>query len=137
VFLTGWRDDVRDLMAIADAFVLPSWREGVPRAAMEAAAMGLPMVLTDIRGCREVGSHGSEALLVPPRDPRALTEALETLLGDPALRRRLGAAARTRALERFDNARVHREIASSYRALLNGEPRRQAPGRTQKAITAY
>lgn len=122
VILTGWREDVRDLMAIADVFALPSWREGMPGCAVEAAAMGLPMVLTDIRGCREVGRHGIEALMVPPRDPRALTAALETLLGDPALRTRIGAAARTRALDRFDETRTHRQIASSYRALLNGGP---------------
>ena len=50
----GWREDVADLMALMDVFVLPSWREGLPRSAVEAAASGLPMVLTDIRGCREV-----------------------------------------------------------------------------------
>jgi glycosyltransferase involved in cell wall biosynthesis len=122
VILTGWRDDVRDLMAAADVFALPSWREGVPGCAIEAAAMGLPLVLTDIRGCREVGRHDTDALLVPPRDPMALAAALETLLDDAALRSRLGAAAHIRARERFDDARVHLEIASSYRALLNGAP---------------
>ena len=53
-----------------DVFVLASWREGMPRSAIEAAAMGKALVLTDIRGCREVAGNGREALLVPPRDPR-------------------------------------------------------------------
>ena len=120
MILTGWRDDVRELMAAADVFVLPSWREGVPGSAIEAAAMGLPLLLTDIRGCREVGRHDSEALLVAPRDPRALAAAIDALLADPAMRVRLGAAARARALECFDDHRIHHEVASSYRMLLNG-----------------
>ena len=65
VLVTGWRDDVRDLLAVMDVFVLASWREGMPRSAIEAAAMGKALVLTDIRGCREVARHDREALLVP------------------------------------------------------------------------
>ena len=57
-------------MALMDVFVLPSWREGMPRSAIEAAASGLPLVLTDIRGCREVVRDGVEGFLVPVRDPR-------------------------------------------------------------------
>ena len=68
---TGWREDVADLMALMDVFVLPSWREGLPRSAIEAAAIGLPQVLTDIRGCREVVRDGVEGFLVPVRDPAA------------------------------------------------------------------
>ncbi len=61
----GPRDDMADVYAALDVFVLPSWREGFSRSAMEAAATGLPMVLTDIRGCREIGTHGEHLLLVP------------------------------------------------------------------------
>ena len=78
MLVTGWRDDVRDLLAVMDVFVLASWREGMPRSAIEAAAMGRPLVLTDIRGCREVARHEREALLVPPRDPEALAALLRT-----------------------------------------------------------
>jgi glycosyltransferase involved in cell wall biosynthesis/ribosomal protein S18 acetylase RimI-like enzyme len=114
----GWRDDVRDLLAAVDIFVLASWREGMPRSAIEAAAMGKPLVLTDIRGCREVARHEREALLVPPRDPEALAAAVLRLAGDPTLRERLGAAARRRALERFGEAAVAERVAASYRTLL-------------------
>jgi glycosyltransferase involved in cell wall biosynthesis/ribosomal protein S18 acetylase RimI-like enzyme len=118
VCFAGWRDDVRDLLAAMDVFVLASWREGMPRSAIEAAAMGRPLVLTDIRGCREVARHDREALLVPPRDPQAVAAAILRLAGDPALRQRLAAAARGRALERFSEAAVADRVVGHYRALL-------------------
>jgi glycosyltransferase involved in cell wall biosynthesis len=114
----GWSDHVRELLAIMDVFVLPSWREGLPLSAIEAAAMAKAMVLTDIRGCREVVRDGVEGLLVPPRDPVALAAAIRPLLQNPAERARLGAAARARAIERFDEGRVGALVAASYRRLL-------------------
>jgi glycosyltransferase involved in cell wall biosynthesis/ribosomal protein S18 acetylase RimI-like enzyme len=118
VLVTGWRDDVRDLLAVMDVFVLASWREGMPRSAIEAAAMGKPLVLTDVRGCREVARHEREALLVPPRDPQALAAAVLRLAGDPALRERLAEATRQRARERFSEAAVAERVVGHYRRLL-------------------
>jgi glycosyltransferase involved in cell wall biosynthesis len=129
VQVTGWSDQVRELLAIMDVFVLPSWREGLPRSAIEAAAMAKPLVLTDIRGCREVARHGIEGLLVPPRDPVALAAAIRLLLQDPAIRVRLGAAARARAVERFDERRVSALVAASYRRLLGQTGASQPSGR--------
>jgi glycosyltransferase involved in cell wall biosynthesis len=127
VVLAGWRDDVRDLLAVMDVFVLASRREGLPRSAVEAAAMGLPLVLTDIRGCREVGRHGVEAILIPPRRAEPLADAVLRLASSPEERSRLGAAARSRACERFDERRVFETILASYRALIEateqGAPR--------------
>lgn len=110
VLFTGWRDDVDDLMALMDIFVLASWREGVPRSAIEAASLAKAIVATDIRGCREVIRHRQEGLLVPPRDPQRLAAAIGTLVTDPTLRERLGSAARTRALARFDERRVAQTV---------------------------
>jgi glycosyltransferase involved in cell wall biosynthesis len=126
VVFAGYRDDVRDLLALMDVFVLPSWREGLPRSAVEAAAMGRALVLTDIRGCREVGRDGVEALLVPARDAGALTAAIERLVEEPELRARLAASARARAEERFDERRVVDRVVDTYRSLL---PARTPPGR--------
>jgi glycosyltransferase involved in cell wall biosynthesis len=106
VVVAGWRTDIRDLLATIDVFVLPSWREGMPRSAIEAASMARPLVLTDIRGCREVVRDGIEGYLVPVRDPAALAGAIERLLGDPSGSERMGLAARARAVERFDERRV-------------------------------
>ena len=127
VLVTGWRDDVRDLLAVMDVFVLASWREGMPRSAIEAAAMGRTLLLTDIRGCREVARHEREALLVPPRDPEALADAILRLAGDPALRQRLAAAARGRAIERFSEAMVAGRVVDAYRRLLSARPSAHGP----------
>ena len=140
VIFAGWRADVADLMAAMDVFVLPSWREGVPRSAIEAAATGLPLVVTDIRGCREVVRDGIEGILVPVRDPERLASAIGRLVEDPALRARMGAAARERAVERFDERRVMDLLVERYRELLRRKGRRTrtreaspSPGREAKA----
>ena len=113
IFL-GWREDVRDLLALMDVFTLPSWREGLPRSAVEAAAMGRPLVLTDIRGCREVVDHMDQGLLVPPRDPAALASALHRMLTDEELRVRTGERARSRAIESFDERAVAGKVVAVY-----------------------
>ena len=118
VVFTGLREDVRDLYAAMDVFVLASWREGLPGSAIEALAMGKPLVLTDIRGSLEVARDGVEALVVPPRDAGRLTEAIRRLVADPELRSRLGAAARARAVERFDRRKALDLIVAEYRRLL-------------------
>jgi glycosyltransferase involved in cell wall biosynthesis len=124
VRLVGWREDVRDLLAAMDVFVLATWREGVPRSAIEAAAMGKPLVLTDIPGCRQVARNGIEACHVPVRDPEALATAIARLVDDPAMRTRMGAAARARALSDFDERTIVATIVREYRALLGRNGRR-------------
>lgn len=111
----GMREDVDRLYGAMDMFVLPSWREGFPRAAMEAAASGLPVIASDVRGCRQVVDHGVTGLLVPVRDGAALADAVRALGDDPARRRRMGAAAVERARARFDERRVVRIVLDTYR----------------------
>ena len=101
---TGVRHDMPELYRAMDLFALPSHREGFPRAPMEAAAMGLPCVLTDVRGCRQVVTHGRNGLLVPVGDPACLAEALVLLLTAPALARRMGDEGRRRARRRVRRA---------------------------------
>ncbi len=96
-----------------DIFVLASHREGFSRASMEAAACGLPMVLSDIRGCREIGTDGVDLVLVPPHDPVALTARVGELLENAELRTRLSRAARARS-SAFDQRRVARDSAQAY-----------------------
>jgi glycosyltransferase involved in cell wall biosynthesis len=106
VVLAGWRTDIPQMLSAMDLFVLASWREGMPRSAIEAAAMGLPLVVTDIRGCREVVRDGIEGLVVPPRNAPALASAIERLLKDEELRKACANAALLRARSRFDERRV-------------------------------
>jgi glycosyltransferase involved in cell wall biosynthesis len=114
VQLVGERQDMPAVYSALDVFVLPSHREGFSRSGMEAAACARPMVLTDIRGCREVGRDDEHLLLVPPRDDAALTAALERLLTDPCLRERLGSAARDRAAAEFDQRSVAAASIETY-----------------------
>jgi glycosyltransferase involved in cell wall biosynthesis len=114
----GARDDVVRLYAGMDIHVLASHREGFPLSPMEAAAMGIPVVATDIRGCREAVVDGVTGLLVPPRDPGALAGAIARLAYDPDERRRLGRAARRRAQDAFDHRRSIDLVLATYERLL-------------------
>jgi glycosyltransferase involved in cell wall biosynthesis len=114
VQLVGTRHDMHRVYNAMDVFVLPSHREGFSRSAMEAAATGLPLVLTDIRGCREVARHEREGLLVPSTDADALTAAVERLVADRDLRVALGEAARAKALREFDQRVVARTSRRTY-----------------------
>lgn len=114
----GHVDDMPALLQSVDVVVLPSYREGLPKSLIEAAACGLPLVTCDTPGCREVVADGIDGLLVPPRDANALARALRSLLDDSALRGRLGAAARVKALAEFDERIVIRETLAVYRELL-------------------
>ena len=116
---TGVRQDMPELYRAMDVFTLPSYREGFPRAPMEAAAMGLPCVLTDVRGCRQVVAHGRNGLLVPVGDPSALAEALVTLLSAPDLARQMGDEGRRRARIEFDERRVFATVVAAYERLLH------------------
>ena len=104
----GYRQDVPNLLAASDIFTLPSHREGMPRSIIEAMMTGLPVVATDIRGAREEVVEGETGFLVPVRNPVALGAALAKLATDPALRARMGAAGRIRALNLYDEAKVVR-----------------------------
>lgn len=102
----GYRHDVPALLAAADAFCLPSHFEGLPMSIIEAMLTGLPVVATDIRGPREQVVDDETGLLVPPATVAPLAAALSRLAADPALRARMGEAGRTRALARFDEAKI-------------------------------
>jgi len=130
----GLRHDVRDLYGAMDVYVLASYREGFPRSAVEAAAMGLPLVLTDIRGCREVVTDGQNGFLVPARDAGALAGALLRLIADPQMRRRFGEANRRKALEAFDERRIIEQIARVYHMLLAEKRGRTIDGLNQKSV---
>jgi glycosyltransferase involved in cell wall biosynthesis len=117
VFL-GPRDDVEDLYHGFDLFVLPSYREGFPRAAMEAAASAVPVIATDVRGCRQVVDDGTTGLLVPVRDADALASAIAALAGDPGRRRAMGVAGRRKAEAEFDDRRQVAITLEVYERLL-------------------
>ncbi|HEY2389517.1 MAG TPA: sugar transferase [Candidatus Binatia bacterium] len=112
------RRDMPEIYACADLCVLPTYREGFPRSLVEASAMGVPIVSTRIRGCREAVADGETGVLVAPGDGAALYEAVAALCADPARRARLGAAGARRARVEFDEGRVCARVLALYRELL-------------------
>ncbi len=114
----GTRSDVADLMRDCDVFVRPSLMEGLPLTVLEAMATGLPAVATPVGGTAEVLQDGVTGLLVPPRDVVGLETALDRLLADDGLRRRMGAAARRQVETDFGWGRIVRDTLHLYEDLL-------------------
>jgi glycosyltransferase involved in cell wall biosynthesis len=124
VEVAGHSTDIPGEYARAHIAVLPSYREGLPKSLLEAAAAGRPMVATDVPGCREICRHGETGLLVSARSVEPLADALEKLATDPALRERLGRRARHVAATEFSEEIVVRQTLDLYRSLLAGMPKR-------------
>jgi glycosyltransferase involved in cell wall biosynthesis len=121
VHFTGWRDDIPDLLALGDCFVLPSVEEPFGRVLIEAMAMARPIVATDAGGVPEIVVHGETGLLVPPAAPDRLAAAVGALLGDPPRAARLGAAGRRRAESAFSLAGHAAAVEGVYREALGGD----------------
>lgn len=116
--LLGFRSDVAELLAASDLFCLPSYREGLPVSVIEAMMIGLPVIATNIRGCREAVMNGTTGLLVEPRNERDLAGAMTFLLTHADIAKRLGAAGQHRA-EEFYTLRRHLDVQwDTYRRLM-------------------
>ncbi|WP_456331482.1 glycosyltransferase family 4 protein [Fervidibacter sacchari] len=117
----GHRDDMPSLLQQVDIAVLPSYHEGASRFLLEAAACGLPLVATDIEGCRMVVRDGVNGFLVPVKDPYALADAIETLIRNPDLRRQMGIASRKIAEAEFDERIILNKWLELYDRVLNSD----------------
>jgi glycosyltransferase involved in cell wall biosynthesis len=117
VELLGHRDDIPAIYSGADIAVLPSYREGLPKSLLEAAASGLPLVTTDTSGCREMVKDGDNGLLVPIRSVPPLADAIRRLVFDPALRARMGTRSRERAEQEFNQSLVLQQTLAVYEEL--------------------
>ena len=115
----GQQDDMPGVWAQSHVALLPSYREGLPKSLVEAAACGRPIITTDVPGCRDIVEHGVNGLLVAPRDGDALCEAMLTLADDGALRTRMGQAGRRRVVDRFSEAHVIAATMALYARLTN------------------
>jgi glycosyltransferase involved in cell wall biosynthesis len=130
IVFAGERDGMEHVYPAFELFSLPSYREGFPRSAMEAAASGLPVIATDIRGCRQAVTPGETGLLVPLHDSAALVATLEELVADPALRQSMGAAGRRKAQAEFDDQAVVAKTMDAYERVLaraTSSTRRRTP----------
>jgi glycosyltransferase involved in cell wall biosynthesis len=115
----GWRRDVRSVYAAADVVVLTSRNEGSPVSIIEAMAAGRAVVCTDVGGVGDVVTSGASGMLVPHGDADALAASIDRLLGDPALRERLGAEARRAVYPRYDVSRLVTDIETLYNSLIH------------------
>lgn len=117
----GNSEDMPALIASVHIVALPSYREGLPTILLEAGACGRPAVASDVPGCRDVVAHGESGLLVPARNASALAEAVASLAGDAALRRRMGRAGRRRVEAEFSLPRIAAETLGIYDELAPRE----------------
>lgn len=110
----GFKEEIATVYGQCHIAVLPSYREGLPKSLLEAAACGRPIVATDVPGCREVVQHFVNGLLVPSKDPRALAEALQMLIENEPLRLQMGHSSRNLVEENFKASTIHRQTIALY-----------------------
>lgn len=115
----GWRDDMSAVLAQSHIVCLPSYREGLPKVLLEAAASGRPIVTTNTPGCREIVKNGENGLLVPVFSTAELADALQLLIEKPELRKKMGTKGREIAMNEFTVAKVVLETMKVYGELLN------------------
>ncbi len=117
IILTGYQSDVRLYYALANVLVFPSYREGFPNVVMQAGAMELPSIVTNINGCNEIIAHKENGLIVPPKDGEALYHSMDLITTDNTLRKRMAANARPRIVKRYDRQTMWRAILEEYKSL--------------------
>lgn len=114
IVFAGYRPDAAAILAVLDVFVLPSWIEGLPMTVLEAMAQRKPVVATPVGGTPEVVVDGETGVLVPPRDPAALAEAIQGLVSDRKRARSLGEAGYRRVAEEFDAETMAQRVLEIY-----------------------
>jgi glycosyltransferase involved in cell wall biosynthesis len=119
IISVGWQDDVRPFLAISDVFVFPSYREGFPNVVMQAGAMGLPSIVTDINGSNEIIENRVNGLIITPKDKTSLFKKMELLTINKKLRERLAKPARQMIMDRFEQKFVWKELLKEYVRLLD------------------
>lgn len=119
VIMAGWREDMPLVWAMSDVAVLPSYREGLPVSMQEALAAGLPVVVSDAPGCREIVDEGQNGYTVPVGQADPLARAITELVKDKSLRERMGRASRKKAVREFDASKLAGEHLKLYDGLLS------------------
>ena len=117
VSYVGYKKDVRPYLAAADALVFPSYREGFPRVVLEAGAMGLPSIVTDINGCNEIIVEGENGVIIPPRDKNSLYEAMLHFIDNPDKTTAMAANARRMIQEKYEHQDVVEALLEMYQGL--------------------
>ena len=119
IITVGWQEDVKPFLAMSDVFVFPSYREGFPNVVMQAGAMELPSIVTDINGSNEIIENGVNGLIIPVKDEVALYDKMKLLLNDKELRDKLSEPARPIIIDKFEQKFVWNELLKEYVRLLD------------------
>lgn len=114
IIVTGWQTDVRPFLALSNVLVFPSYREGLPNVPLQACAMDVPCIVTDINGCNEIISNEHNGLLVPMKNTKALQIAMERILNEKELYLKLKSNARNSVKEKYDQTIIWKEIKEEY-----------------------
>lgn len=117
IIKTGFQEDVRHWLAASDVLVFPSWREGFPNVVIEAGALGIPSIVTDINGSRDIVSNGENGLVIPPRNANAIFDAMEKMTTDSKLRERLGSKSRPMVTSRYEQKFVRKCLTDYYKEI--------------------
>lgn len=116
---TGFVDDVRPYLGISDVFVFPSYREGFPNVVMQAGAMGLPSIVTDINGCNEIITKNVNGIIIPPKDSDSLYNAMVDIYQNKDKRNKMVSVAREMIATRYDQQLVWNALLKEYQSLEN------------------
>lgn len=114
----GWQTDIRPYLAASDIFVFPSYREGFPNVVLQAGAMGLPAIVTDINGSNEIIKEGVNGTIIEPRDKEQLKNAMERVLTDEKLRKKFASNARAVIASRYEQKKMWEALRAIYRSLI-------------------
>lgn len=119
IFAVGSQSDVRPWYMAGDAFVFPSYREGFPNCVIEAGAMGLPSIVTDINGSREIVIDGENGVIIPSKDSETLYKAMERMMTDAGKRQYMASNSRRLIANRYEQSYVRKCLKDFYRKILN------------------
>lgn len=117
IVTTGFQKDVRVYFGLSDALVFPSYREGFPNVVMQAGAMGLPSIVSDINGCNEIVEDGINGLIVPVKNVDKLSHAMHRLIEDPELFRKVSHVSRVKIESRFGRSEIWQTMLEEYQSL--------------------
>ena len=118
IIAVGYQNDVRPYFATSDALVFPSYREGFPNVVMQAGAMGLPSIVTDINGCNEIIIPELNGLIIPPKNTQALAKTMQLLMEDSKLYQQLKSNARKQITNRFEQQKIWDALLEEYQTLI-------------------
>ena len=114
ILSVGWQSDIRPYLAIANALVFPSYREGFPNVVMQAGAMGLPSIVTDINGCNEIIIDNENGVIIPPKDENKLFEAMLSFIDNPFMVERMASNSRKLIVDRYEQRVIWEALLEEY-----------------------